>query len=482
MTDLLVRPAPGRGPAPPGPRPSASSLVVAAAGSAVAAVGFGLLAVVVPVVLLWALEPQEGPSLAPALRAAADLWLSSQGAGLRVTQASGAQSTVGLVPLGLSVLTAALLVRAGRRMGERFPAGRPRQVPARVAAVALPYAAVAAAVAEASGTTSVSAAPWRAAVGALVLASGCVLSGACPWRPWRDGPLLLAGVFRPAAVSVLVLVAGGALLAGASLAVHGGAASSIARETGSGAVGATGLLVISVCLLPNAVVWGVSYLLGSGFSVGAGTAVGPFSTHLGITPGVPLVAALPTGRPPGWAPAVLLVAVLAGVLGARVGLRWVEAEAGPVRLRRSAAVCSGATAVAGVLVTAMAALSGGPLVRGRLSTVGPSPWRAGLAAAALVGLGALAYAVVVALRRRLAARADERAAAELAAIDLAARTGVAAGGEVADGDEGAEPPGVTGSAEGAGNDPIAAGGAPGSNAGGTEAEAEAAGAPVADGE
>jgi len=421
VTDLLVRPASGRGVAEPGARPTAPSFVVAGVGFAVAAVAFGLLAVVVPVILLWALEPQEGPSLAPALRAAADLWLTGHGAGLRVTQASGAQSTVGLVPLGLSLLLAALLVRAGRRMGERFPARWLRQVPARVAAVALPYAAVAALVAKVSSTTVVSALPWRATLGAFVLASGCVLSGACPWRPWAAGPRLLAGMVRAALVSVLVLVAGGALLAGASLALHMGAASNIARETGSGAVGATGLLAISMCLVPNAAVWGMSYLLGTGFSVGAGTAVGPLSTHLGLTPGVPLVAALPTGRPPGWAPAVLLVAVLAGVFGTRVGLRWVEAEDGPARLRRAAGLWFGAAGVAGVLVTALAALSGGPLVGGRLATVGPSAWRAGVAAAGLLGLGALAYAAVVALRRRLAVRAAERAAAaQTAAAQTAA--------------------------------------------------------------
>jgi len=408
VTDLLVRSAARRavGESEPDRSPS---LALAGACAAAAAVAAGLLALLVLMLVLWALEPQDGGrSVGAPVRAAADLWLLANGAGLRVLHGTGSPSSAGLLPLGLTLAVAAMLSRAARRTSERAAGVQARQALAVVGVVALPYALLAGLLAAVSGTGSVSVSPWRAVLGAGTLALVFGLVGASRWRPWRDAPRRVAAAVRGGVAALLALLAGGALLGGASLAVHAGAASSIAGRTASGAVGATGLLLVSVCLLPNAVVWGASYALGTGFSIGAGTSVSPFVTHLGVTPAVPLLAGLPTGHPPGWAPVVLLLPFLAGSLGVLVAVRWMEdgAAARTGWLGITGLGCASA-AVAGTGVALLAVLSGGPVTAGRLTTVGPSAWQAGLAATGLVGLGALASGgLLVAHRRRAARQAD----------------------------------------------------------------------------
>ncbi len=62
-----------------------------------------------------------------------------------------------------------------------------------------------------------------------------------------------------------------------------------------------GILLAALCLLyvPTAAVWGLAYVVGPGFAVGAGTSVSVGGTDLGAVPAFPLLAALPAGAGPG---------------------------------------------------------------------------------------------------------------------------------------------------------------------------------------
>lgn len=404
MTDLLVRPAPGRALGEPSPERS-GSIVLAGVTAAVCAAAVGLLAVLVPVVVLWALEPQDGAPLDAAFRVTADLWLLAQGAGLRVVLGSGAHALVGLVPLGLTAPMAALLVRAGRRATDGRPVVRGRLAFAWAAAIAVPYAIIAGVVAVVSGSGTVSAAPWRAAVGALLLSGACTLAGSSTRRPWADARAAVAGAVRGSLVAVLTLLAAGSVLAGASLAVHASAAGAIAHDTGSGVVGSTGLMLVGLALLPNAVVWGLSYTLGTGFAVGAGTSVSPLSTHVGLTPGVPLLAGLPSSTSPTWAAVVLLVPLAAGALGLRASLRWTQPPDAPGGYRTVGVAAMRVALGCGVAVAMLAAVASGPVSDGRMATVGASWWRSGGGAALLVGVGGLVAGSIAVWRRRRTERA-----------------------------------------------------------------------------
>jgi hypothetical protein len=56
-----------------------------------------------------------------------------------------------------------------------------------------------------------------------------------------------------------------------------------------GAVLSLGQLVY----LPTLIVWGASFAAGPGFAVGAGTAVSPAGTTLGVLPGIPSLGLIP---------------------------------------------------------------------------------------------------------------------------------------------------------------------------------------------
>jgi hypothetical protein len=181
------------------------------------------------------------------------------------------------------------------------------------------------------------------------------------------------------------------LLAGFSFVRHGARASSLAAASDPGLVGGVALLALGLLCVPNAALWGASWLAGPGFAVGVGTTVGPFGTSLGAVPALPLFAALPGGPAPTWVGVVGLgVPLAAGALGGVLLARRLSCRAGRAALEGLAlGPC------AGLAMAAAAWASGGPLGGGRLVDVGPSWWRVGLAVTLEVGTAAAAAAAVV---------------------------------------------------------------------------------------
>jgi hypothetical protein len=102
-----------------------------------------------------------------------------------------------------------------------------------------------------------------------------------------------------------------------------------------------------------------------------------------------MLGGLPGGRVPWPCYVLFLIAPVAGALGGIVAVRrMARTPRLPVALLLGAGI-AGAMA----LITLLAAtLSGGPVTRGRLATIGPSPWRTALFAAMEVGVPAIAAA------------------------------------------------------------------------------------------
>jgi hypothetical protein len=397
MTETLQPPAPA--PAPPAedaggrPRPP----LVDGALAAVVAAALGLLAVGLPVLLLWAADPRTGASLPDALRAAGQLWLVVHGAAVELPT-----GRIALTPLGLLVLPLLLLLaRAGRSVSRRLGASSLRTAARAALVVAAPYAAVAGAVALASGTGPVRADGVSVLLHSLPVALVGAAAGAL--RPDRLERMayqrLGAGVRRSLAAALAasaVLSAGGALAVAGSLALRLASAADLAAATAPGPVGGVGLLALGLALVPNAVVWGAAWLAGPGFAVGVGTAVGPFGHEVGALPALPLLAALPRAELPTEVGLLALLVPLAA--GGVAGHLLHRSAARPSSALRAAADAAGAAACCGALWAALAWLSGGGLGWARLAEVGPSPWRVGLAVAAEVGVGVLAARLVLGRR------------------------------------------------------------------------------------
>ena len=159
--------------------------------------------------------------LAGVLRSAGLLWLVAH----HVEVTVGGVGRIGLLPLGLVLLPAALIERAGRWMTHEGHVKRLRDVGLAALAIAFPYALFTGAVAVASRTALAAPSLWQAVTtgfGIAFLAGG--LGAARGLAPWRK----LAGRVPPRARSVLLgmvaalamLAVFGAVLAAASLAIH----------------------------------------------------------------------------------------------------------------------------------------------------------------------------------------------------------------------------------------------------------------------
>jgi hypothetical protein len=337
----------------------------------------------------WIAAPHVGLGLIGVVRTAAVLWLVSHHVAVQVHGAG----RIGMLPLGLVALPGALLWRAGRSVVRGYPVTELKQVLTAALAVALPYAALAGALAIGSRSTLAAASLPQALVASFLLA--VVAAGFGAARALAPS-VRLGSLVSPRTRSVLagttgalaVLGAVGAMATALALAGQVHKFSAVYQLLDPGAVGAGLLLLAQLAYLPNAVIWAIAYMLGPGFAVGVGTVAAPSGSVLGPMPAFPLLAALPTGphgSGPEWLAAVMLaVPYLAGIVAGVLTVRLAPAsslESAPVRGFCCGVLTGGALGVG-------AAFAGGPLGDGRMTAVGPSPWQVATVASLEVGIAA----------------------------------------------------------------------------------------------
>lgn len=348
------------------------------------------------------LEGQGG--LGGALHAGAAGWLL--GHGVPIGTSIGA---LGLAPLLLTLLIGWRLNRAGlhvtRAVGARRN-GSPGSALMAAGAVGAAYAIVGLLVALAVDGRGTDVSPTRAAinffVGGLVFAlvgslrgtdALVVIARRIP-QPLRHG-------IRTGVVATLLILAAGAAFTGLAVAVGGGQAADMIAAYRTGVAGQAGITLVSLAYGANATVWAASYLLGPGFALGTDSVVRLTELTAGpLLPTLPLLAGLPNG-PMGATGALLLAvpvlaAMASGWLLTRrlLGVHHVvdghlvdgRSDAAPVEPPWPLVLLSAVVAgpVAGVLLGALAWISGGPLGDGRLAVIGPVPWQVALVAAAVV--------------------------------------------------------------------------------------------------
>ncbi|MGG8406360.1 cell division protein PerM, partial [Streptomyces sp. 12297] len=203
-----------------------------------------------------------------------------------------------------------------------------------------------------------------------------------------------ARALRAGSAGALTLLGGGALLVGASLMWHAGAAQeSFLQLTGVWS-GRFAVLLLALALIPNAAVFGAAYGLGPGFALGGSATATPLA-FVGepALPGFPLLAALPpegSGTPLTWA--AFGVPVLAGAV---VGRFAVDAGAEDTRFRETALTAVSGALVCGLLTALAAAMAGGPMGSARLVAFGPVWWAVGGAACAWTLVVSVPVAMVV---------------------------------------------------------------------------------------
>lgn len=214
-----------------------------------------------------------------------------------------------------------------------------------------------------------------------------------------DGlPAMLAASARAAAAGVAVFLAGGAVLAAITTAVHHGRFTALSRALGGGAASMP-LALLQTLTAPNAAVAGSAYLAGPGFDVGAAQ-YGLSGNRTGSVPAFPILAGLPSGG--STAPVAVLVLAAVTVLAAGVVAGWLAHRG--VR-ERSWRIGVAAAALGGVLTGAglalLTALAGGQLGEHTLRSVGASPLQMALVVCAEVGATALVTGLIARAARVL---------------------------------------------------------------------------------
>lgn len=356
---------------------SHASEIAVGAGTAVVIAAGGWLVAAALTLAVWAMAAPSAGSYAEPLHVSGQLWLAAHHVLLQTPD-----GPFGLSPLGFTILPAVSLLLAGRYAAHRFDAG----VWA-FAALAACYPLAALVIA------------WSAASGSLHAALGAAAGYPCLVASCAFGAGLLsihtptldrwaATAVRAGTVALAVFVCGAALLAAVAVGLRFTEVAQLGTTIGQGAAGDFGLFLIDLALVPNLVVWALSYAAGPGFAVGAGSSVSVRGSTHGPLPGLPLLQAVPhPGAGSLWLYLVFAIPLLAGVGAVLVIGRSLRG------FTDRAAALGAALPTVGALAAAGAVLSGGPVAAGAMSLVGPMPWEVGLAVVvelafvAVVGFG-----------------------------------------------------------------------------------------------
>ena len=365
------------------------------------------------------------------LRVGATAWLAGHGSGFQVGGA-----LVSAVPLGITLLAAWSVWRWAHRLGASVSGHGPdadaigdgeRDWTVAVAAAMFTVSYLTTAVVTCTLAATAESAPstsrvvlWSLAL-CLIFGVPAIAAGSGRAAVWTAGvPAWVVGAAATCRRLLLLWLAGSVLLVLGALVADWSTAANVTSQLGADGGDVAVLVALGLAVLPNATLYSSAYVLGPGFVVGTGSTVTSSAVVLGPLPMFPMLAALPDDGPaPPWttwlvvAPPVL--AFLAAVLAQRAlpTTRW---EDGALR-------GAGGGVLAGVLLGAVTALSGGAVGPGRMADVGTDGLEVMLHAVAAFGLGGLLGGLAVTWwQRRSAEVSSVTDGLSRAGADLVRRT------------------------------------------------------------
>lgn len=304
-----------------------------------------------------------------------------------------------LAPFAFAIVTALLGRRAGRRLAGSDDATL-------VVGLLVVFTGVIVVLALLSGQSAL--VQLDVASGVIRVLAPFVLGLVIGWKPWEDDRSHRAIIPEiPSAWRDVIdtgLRVAGATLAGlvtiASIVIvvliFLGFSTEIAlyESLHTGILGGLVITVAQLALIPVALVWMVSWIVGPGFTLGIGAIVSPFAITVGAVPAIPLLGAIPeTSNSSEWV--TVIPAILAFIVATRFASHL--RSRGPIfnpgnladlgRVATTAAIAAVTIALTTVLVGSYATGSAGP---GRFVQVGIDPIAVGLVLAGGVFAGSLA--------------------------------------------------------------------------------------------
>lgn len=373
-----------------------SALVAAVDAAAIFVLGLGSILAVGTA--LWVGQWGFSPDYHAVYQSSAVIWLLGHGVDVAITVDAGLAGSLGLsgadsafpVTTGIpffALISGYLAYRAGRRAAL---ADSPR-----VALVTLVSVMAMLAVTVALSARSQVALPGRVqgvALPLLIMAIPALvgftleqrsLTGTSgfdqfrtAWLPGRTWPALwrrdLVDALR-AAVGATMGTVGLAALSLAILTVLNYAnVIGLYQALHPGLFGGIVLTLAQIALAPNLVVWAASYLVGPGFSLGAGSIVSPAQTLASGIPGLPLFGAVPHIST-GWGYAVLLAPTFAAFFAAARVRAVSDRFSSSANLVVIGRVALATALAAGGLLAALAWFSSGAIGPGSLAHFGAAP-------------------------------------------------------------------------------------------------------------
>ena len=187
---------------------------------------------------------------------------------------------------------------------------------------------------------------------------------------------------------LFTLVVGLALLLfGASLALHFAIARNLTSVLQPGWVGGVLLLAIQILYIPNFAIHALSYFLGFGFTLGAGTHISPTHFTIKEIPAIPILGGLPTSEHPFYLIGLALFITLTLLISISVIRRNLDFQS---RIREYAQLILGGS----VLLALLSFLSSGTLLTSALHPVGVRWWPISAAFAASQSLFVLVVLLI----------------------------------------------------------------------------------------
>ena len=392
------------------------------------------LAVVAPIVAVWATAGFRDSGFEFLARLAGQAWLVIHGVPLlldTVGDGAAAQPESGvlsLIPLGLTLIPFLLAWRAGRRLAR---ASYTDQLWQALLGSWLIYGAFGFATGFVCRTAEVGVSLWSASAVPLVpFALGMVIGARREAGSWsrligvdavawlsrtsqhsRWAGSYLGSVLKAGFVAVMASLAMATALLAVDLLIHWNLVIAVYEALDAGPVGGAALTIAQLGYLPNLAVFALAWTSGSGFALGVGSHAGPLATAVGPLPSIPVFAALPSGALE-YGFVALVVPALAGVLAGwwflregenhfdewlsiKVKARWFTATVSTLVLGAMTG------AVAGLLAAGLASLARGSAGIGRLTDIGPDPLMTALFVAVETSVGVvIGYAAGPWLERR----------------------------------------------------------------------------------
>ncbi len=366
-----------------------------------AATGFGVL--VVPLLLLWLVENNAMTNVMVAYRSAVDFWLLAQGVSIDVAAGKFAglsfdSFAISMLPLAFSAFLAWRAFRVGRRISSApqlwaawvgaaiaywlvsfglassagFAAAQPNQILAMIMPTVffMFFVIIGSVVGDPASVYGVGKqvqAQERRALRDFVAQRFEALPWfvRVVWSPaWRAGTAITSALLAVSAIAISILIL-----------INWISVITFYESLQTSVFGGLVLTVGQMLLLPNFVVWGASWLTGTGFAIGAGSLISPLGSAAGPLPMIPIFAILPQGTLN-----FGMIALAVPLVFAFLATVWVRDHAKDVRYEFATPIGSALAlglAIAFVTATELGVLgwlASGAVGPGRLHSVGVNPW------------------------------------------------------------------------------------------------------------